>query len=157
MEANSIVERARLLGVTLTAAGDKIHYAPKSRAPPDLVEALCSNKRDVLLYLNKELDDKTCERKKLLSWAARLAEENLLLSEPVTYAEAPLRTVTTFRISWYADHYLAVVTYARLQQQNGGWGMFTGGWWQNRESDAYNALCNLRNVCEHVPVLLGRS
>jgi hypothetical protein len=157
MEANSIVERARLLGVTLTAAGDRIQYAPKSRTPPDLVEALRSNKREVLFYLNKDREEENCERKKLLSWAAHLAEENLLLSEPVTYAEAPLRTVTTYRISWYAAQYLAVVTYARLQQQNGSWGMFTAGWWQSRESDAYNALCNLRNVCEHVPVLLGRS
>jgi hypothetical protein len=153
MEANSIVERARDLGVTLTADGDRIKYAPKSRTPPDLVEALRSNKRDVLLYLNKDREDETRETQKLLSWAAYLAEENLILSQPVTYVEAPLRTITTYQISWYAAHYLAAVTHARSQQQNGGWGMFTTGWWQSRENDAFNALRNLRIVYERVPVL----
>jgi len=118
---------------------------PKSRTPPDLVEALRSNKRDVLLYLNKDREDETRETQKLLSWAAYLAEENLILSQPVTYVEAPLRTITTYQISWYAAHYLAAVTHARSQQQNGGWGMFTTGWWQSRENDAFNAFTQFEN------------
>ena len=72
MEANSIVDRARDLGVTLTADGDRIKYAPKSRTPPDLVEALRSNKREILLCLNKNRRDETYETKKLLSWAGHL-------------------------------------------------------------------------------------
>jgi len=31
--------------------------------------------------------------------------------------------------------------------------MFTTGWWQSRENDAFNALRNLRIVYERVPVL----
>jgi hypothetical protein len=49
------------------------------------------------------------------------------------------------------------VTHARLQQQNGGWGMFTTGWWQSRESDALDAIRNLRKVYERMPVVLGHN
>jgi hypothetical protein len=152
MEPYAIVERARVLGVKLSVAGDRIRYAPKSRTPADLVEALRKNKCDLLLYLRKKPEDTTYENRNLLAWASYLAEQDLMFTEPVSYVEAPLRTVTTSRVSWYAARYLASITYARLQQQNGGWGIFTSRWWQDRENEALNALCNLRKVLTSIEV-----
>ena len=80
----------------------------------------------------------------LLAWAGGLAEQELCLPDPVTYAEAPMRTVTTARVSWYATEYLRTVTSARIHQQTGGWGLFTPEWWRQREREALGALEALR-------------
>ena len=53
MNAEAIAQRARELGVTLTAAGDKIRYAPKSATPPAFVDALRKHKAEVLAYLRE--------------------------------------------------------------------------------------------------------
>ncbi len=51
MNAEAIAQRARELGVTLTVAGDRIRYAPKSATPPDFVDALREHKAEVLQVL----------------------------------------------------------------------------------------------------------
>ena len=38
MSAQAIIDHARELGITLRANGGNLHYAPKSAAPPELVE-----------------------------------------------------------------------------------------------------------------------
>ena len=51
MNAEGIVERAHALGISLSVAGDRVRYAPKSVAPPDFVETLREHKAEVLTYL----------------------------------------------------------------------------------------------------------
>ncbi len=51
MNAQAIMERARMLGVTLTVAGDRIRYAPKSGTPAEFVEQLREHKSELLAYL----------------------------------------------------------------------------------------------------------
>ena len=80
----------------------------------------------------------------VLSWASWLAEQDQSLPGPVTYVEAPLRTVTTQRASWYAGQYLRTINFARMNHQTGGWGDWTPQWWKEREQEALGALLALR-------------
>ncbi len=84
----------------------------------------------------------------LFAWASHLSEQELVLANPVSYAEGELLTVTTVRISFYAAQYLGTISYARLQQETGGWGMFKREWWSARERQALGALANLRQALE---------
>lgn len=56
----------------------------------------------------------------LVTWASELAERGLVFAEPVRFVEAPLRTVTTQRVSWYARQYLAIIASCRLHQATDG-------------------------------------
>jgi hypothetical protein len=82
----------------------------------------------------------------LLSWADDLAQKNLVLPEPITFTEAPLRPVTTGRVSYYAGHYRETISSAKFQQKLGGWGQWTPKWWQRREAEALFALTQLREA-----------
>jgi|WetSurMetagenome_2_1015567.scaffolds.fasta_scaffold17808_3 hypothetical protein len=144
MDAEAILQRANELGITLTLHGDRIRYSPKSLTPDDFVETLREHKAEVMAYLRER--GQAQESSDLLAWAAHLAEENMTLSEPIRYIEVTQRAVTTCRVSWYATHYLGVIAYARLEQGNGGWGMFQPSWWQEREQEAVVALGYLRNA-----------
>ena len=84
----------------------------------------------------------------LLPWASELAEQDLVLPERVSFVEAPKRTVTTERVSWYAVHYLKTISCARIQQQTGGWGLWTPEWWREREQEALGSLAALRKALE---------
>ncbi len=86
----------------------------------------------------------------LLAWASELAEKDLVLSSPVTYIEAPLRKVTTKRISWYAAHYLKTIAAAWFYRQYPHlcWGQWTPEWWHEREEEALGALAALCRVLE---------
>ena len=53
VNAEHIVQRAHLLGISLSVAGDKIRYAPKSSTPPDFVDTLREHKAEVLAYLRE--------------------------------------------------------------------------------------------------------
>ncbi len=89
------------------------------------------------------------ERQHLMAWAAELSEQGITLPNTVSYAEAPLRTVTTDRISWYAGHYLRTLSLSHLGQQAGrGWEPWTAAWWRGIESEALAALSTLREVVE---------
>jgi len=50
-DAQAILERAHELGITLTVAGDRIRYRPRSAASPDFVEALHQCKLQLLKIL----------------------------------------------------------------------------------------------------------
>jgi hypothetical protein len=82
----------------------------------------------------------------LLSWASDLAQKNLVLPEPITFTEAPLRPVTTGRVSYYAGHYWETISSARFQQELEGWGQWTPQWWKDREAEALFALTQLREA-----------
>ena len=167
-DPETIVRHARSLGVTLAVSGDRIRYAPKSQTPEAFVDLLRENKQELLGYLasSTDLSSTDCtlnpqnpqnfaleasaaasanlETERLLAWSSELADADLELPSPVTYIEAPLRTVSTERVSWYAGHYLRTIAYARLSQATGGWGSWTPGWWKQIENDAVTALQGLR-------------
>ena len=88
------------------------------------------------------------EQESLLAWAAEVAEEGTELQWEVSYVEAPLRKVTTDRVSWYAGHYLTTIAQARLSQATSGWGRWTPQWWKEREDEALGALRALRGALE---------
>lgn len=54
MEAEIILERAAELGITLTIAGDKILYRPKSSTPPEFVDLLRQHKLEVMDHLRSD-------------------------------------------------------------------------------------------------------
>ena len=61
----------------------------------------------------------------------------MVLTKPVHYVEAALRTVTTVRVSWYTTPtYLATISHAQFEQQYGGFGNWTPQWWGEREQEA---------------------
>ena len=88
------------------------------------------------------------EQESLLAWAAEIAEEGTELQLEVSYVEAPLRRVTTDRVSWYAGHYLTTIAQARLSQAAGGRGRWKPEWWSEREQEALGALHALREAVE---------
>lgn len=90
------------------------------------------------------------ERQALLAWASELAEQELELDTPVEYVEAPLRRVSTTRVSCYAAHYLKTIVAARLYQEHPHlcWGRWTPKWWREREKEALGALAALRAALE---------
>lgn len=147
MGGEAIVERARLMGISLSAHGNKIRYSPKSRTPEDLVMELRENKEDVLTYLREQSEPAILPN--FLAWASRLAEDNIVLREPVSFSEGQLTTVTTCHVSRYAARCLSTISYARVQREHQGWRIFGPLWWHDRECEAVIALKNLRKVlCE---------
>jgi hypothetical protein len=167
MNAQWILEQARVLGITLWVMDNRIFYTPKSQAPVEFVETLRQHKQELLNHLSQQPDvDPQCctqnpqnpqksdaetspvepvapETEHLLAWAAELAEQELVLPRAVRYIEAPLRTITTQRVSYYAGLYLREISYARLQQRTGGWGRFTREWFKEQERGAIQALAAL--------------
>lgn len=82
----------------------------------------------------------------LLAWASELAGQEIVLPEEVRFVEAPLRTVATRRVSWYATQYLRTIASARLSQDTGGWGKWTSEWWRERQEEALGALASLKEA-----------
>ena len=105
------------------------------------------NKSQAPVNLCSTLDETAL--RELLSWAAQVSEQEMVLAKPVHYVEAALRTVTTIRVSWYAAHYLATISHARFERQYGSFGSWTPQWWGEREQEAIVALGNLRQVLEN--------
>ena len=90
------------------------------------------------------------KRQTLVAWASELAEQDLVLTTPVSYVEKPRSVVTTGGVSHYASHYLRTITSARIGQQTGGWGMIDAQWYKGREGDALYALAALRGAMSAV-------
>ena len=134
--AVALLSRALELGILLRVEEDWIVYRPKSGAPEEFVIELRENKNAVLHLLRR--------REQLLNWASRLAEEGLELPVKITYEEAPLRIISTTRVSDSAAHYLTTIFRAQHGQRTGGWGKWTSEWWKQREEEAMHALTNLR-------------
>jgi hypothetical protein len=162
LDVETILQQARDLGITLRLAGGQIQYGPKFLATDDFVQTLRQYKAEVLEYLREEdvarikvdlsalgikADDPHIPTAiDLVAWAMELAEQNLVLAEVVSYVEAPLRTITTEKVSRYAAIYLRTISYARLSQRTGGWGQFTREWWQGQEQQTLGALGALREA-----------
>ncbi len=147
MSVETIIRQAHDLGITLRVAGDRIEYAPRASAPGDFVEALRRQKAEVIAFITQQgATAGVSPEAALLSWASELAEQDSVLSEPVQFVEAPLRTISTGRVSWYAAQYLRTITFARQERQLGGWGRWTPTWWKQREQEALGALAALRDA-----------
>ena len=151
-----LITRAEGKGAAFRVREGQVEIRGLERLPQELVDELRTHKGDVLEHLSEEkrqeMDPQTSH---LLAWASELAEQALVLPEPVTYVEAPKRTVSTTRVSWYAAHYLRTVSYARLQQEIGGWGHWTPEWWREREEEALGALAVLREALEQQETAKG--
>ena len=70
------------------------------------------------------------------------------LANPITYIEAPMRTITSIRASWYASSYLRSVALAQGYQISGSWNPWTTAWWKEREMEALRALSSLRDALQ---------
>jgi len=163
MNIPEILQVLKERGVTITVSGDRLKLVPGSRVPAEMAETLRAHKAEVLEYLRDaiskvlvNLSDLGLQVSQphvptapdLLAWGSELAEQKLVLPERVSYVEAPLRTITTERVSWYAALYLKTISYARLNQRTGGWGRFTPEWWKEQEHQALGALAALREALE---------
>ena len=66
MEPEALVERARVLGVTLSVAGDRIRYSPKSGTPDEFVEMLKEHKAQLLAFLSGQIEREPQQRTQYL-------------------------------------------------------------------------------------------
>ncbi len=147
--ADQLLRRANSLGARIWADGERLELDAPADFPDELIGLLRDHKSAVLRALTGNTSSPVGKSpSKLLAWASELAEKDLVLSSPVTYIEAPLREVTTDRISWYASHYLKTIAAAWLYRQYPDlcWGQWTPGWWQEREEEALGALAALCRV-----------
>lgn len=155
MTLRALLEDLQAKDICLKVVDDKLWIdAPKGKLTPDLRDVLQRHKSDLVAYLRgtpttaMKAPLAELESQQLLAWASELAEQELVLPEPVTYVEAPLRAVTTQRVSYYAALYLREISYARLMQQAGGWGCFTSDWFKEQERGAIEALTALREAIQ---------
>jgi hypothetical protein len=70
----------------------------------------------------------------------------VVLEKPVTYVEAPLRRITTKRVSHHALTYLRAIILAQTSMRTGGGEAFTQDWWRKQEGQAMRALQALREA-----------
>jgi len=82
----------------------------------------------------------------LLSWAAEVAEADMILETPITYLETSLTPITTTHISFHAREYLKSLSMAEINSATGGWSWFTPEWWGEHGNQALGALKALRFV-----------
>jgi hypothetical protein len=120
-----------------------------------LAENIARGRRAIALAQQRGVDTSAweealaeLERQELLAWASELAEQEVVLPKPLTYVEAPLRTITTKHISRYAAIYLRSLLLAQSNKRTGGWGTFTHAWWQRQEQEALQALLALREAMQ---------
>jgi hypothetical protein len=146
---DQLLRRANSLGARLWAEGERLELDAPADFPDELIELLREHKTAVLMVLTGN----TCtpvgtSLSELLAWASELAERDVVLPEPVSYVEVPLRTVSTRRVSWYVAHYLKTISAARLYQENPElcWRPRTREWWKEREDEALGALASLRKA-----------
>mgnify|MGYP001248068331 CR=1 FL=1 len=149
MDISGLLGRLKDSGISVGVDGDHITLVPGTSVPPDVAKELREHKAEVLDYLKAEYamatipDDSDAN---LLAWANWLGEQELHLTEPVSFEETPLRTVTTCRISWYATSYLRDISRANVYRRTSCWGIFSPEWWAEREHQALMALAALREA-----------
>ena len=116
MSAQAIIDHARELGITLRANGGNLHYAPKSAAPPELIEEMRANKSALLAALSRPED--CIEQRSLLAWAAGMNRlgDLVVLDRVVSYIERPATTVTTKRAGYFAVLYLSWINAGRVSK-----------------------------------------
>jgi hypothetical protein len=118
-----------------------------------LAEHIARGRTAIALARQKGMDTRAweeqlveLERQELLTWASELAEQELVLPEPVVFVEEPLRAVRVERVSEYSARLLRLIVYARFQQSTGGIGRWLPPWWREREQAAMGALSALREA-----------
>jgi hypothetical protein len=72
----------------------------------------------------------------------------MVLPNPLTYIEAPLRAITTGRVSHYAAVYLKTISLAHSNKRTGSRRSFTQDWWRRQEQEAIQALLALRRAMQ---------
>jgi hypothetical protein len=163
MEPETLIHSCIECGATLVPDGYQLRVKGWSKLTPELKEALRERKSEVLEHLKEEIAQSLASftfagltvsephlptTPDLLAWASELAEQDLRLTEPISYIETPLRTITTERVSYYAARYLWAISYSRTQQRTGGWGRFIPEWFRKQEEEALEALVALREALE---------
>lgn len=143
-----LISRAKARGAAFRIRDGRVEVQGLAHLPEELAGELEAFKGDVLRHLVSQDETAVREKAPLLAWAAGLAEQNTVLSSPVRYVEAKSRVVATRRPSWYAVHYLNIMTHGRLQRTLAGWGRANSVWWQEREDEAMQALTALKGAME---------
>lgn len=164
VEVPTILDTLKSRGVRVTVNGDRLRLVPGSRVPEELAETVRTHKAEVLEFLREAgepietglgpdarggQEPPISSDPNLLAWASELAEQDLTLPERISYVEAPLRPITTERVSHYAALYLRELNYARTMRQSGGWGRFNHEWSRKQEQLALIALRALRDALEN--------
>ncbi|MBM3943368.1 MAG: hypothetical protein FJ316_10700 [SAR202 cluster bacterium] len=147
MSVNNILEQAQALGISLTVAGDRIRYWPQLLAPAEFVQLLREHKAALMTYLAQHSAQRVgpaADAQQLLAWASSLAEQDLVLAQPVRFLEEPLRPMDLYNLSKYVRRQVRFIAHARLQQRTGGMGDWLPPWWREQEAKAIGALAALR-------------
>ena len=95
-----------------------------------------------------ELSLAELERQEMLAWASELADQKLILATEICFAETPLRPITITEVSKYAVAHLMFIAKSILEQQAGGWHIWTSEWWTQQEHAALDSLSALRKAME---------
>lgn len=133
-----LIAQAERKGAAFPVREGQVEVRGLERVPDELAEELHVRKGDVLKHLSGQEKQITSEETShLLAWATELTEQGLELAAPVQYVDAPLRKVTTMRVSWYAAHYLKTIASAYFYQQypESAWGLWTPAWWRECEEE----------------------
>ncbi|HZA24314.1 MAG TPA: hypothetical protein VFA32_17220 [Dehalococcoidia bacterium] len=148
-QVHELVQQAQELGALFRVEGERVTVGGPSPLPSDLLEKLRDHKAELIEYLSAERrESRSLSDLNLLAWASELAQSGVVLTEPVTFIEAPLRPIRTVRVSHHASIHLRTVAMARTNQITGGWGRFTREWWRGQERAALHALSALREAME---------
>lgn len=142
-----LITRAETKGVAFRLTDGNVEVFGIEDLPSDLLEELRSQKNAIAQHLSEQkrlVNDSDVDA--LFAWASALAEKETTLNEAICYIEAPQRTINTVRVSWYAVHYLRIISSAHIENAVGGWGMFTAEWWSEREQEAISALTALKEA-----------
>ena len=100
-------------------------------------------------------DQESENNEHLIASASELARRGLVLREEVSFFELPKVHVKTGRVSWYASHYLTMISDARFHEKHGDFGNWTPSWWREREKEALVGLANLMRALADAPHLLN--
>jgi hypothetical protein len=144
-----LITQAEKRGASFRVNNGHVEVLGMENLPNELVSELRDCKAELLRHLMSTLAQMTTEEiSGPLSWASELSEQELVLADSVSFVEAPLRNVTTTRVSWYAAHYLRTINFSLGQQETGGWGNWTPEWWRERQQEAVTALANLKDALD---------
>ena len=91
----------------VAAARSENHWTGGGATPTPALQQLVVKPVPILLAkkLRTPVEPVPPDTEHLLAWASEIAQQDLVLPMPVGYLEAPLRTVTTHRVSYYANLY----------------------------------------------------
>ena len=142
-----IVARAETKGAALRVRDGQLEVRGLSSLPEPLSEDIRTHKDEVKDHILQATGQSSSEESgRLLAWAARLAETDVILTEPVTFEEAKTRVLSTYHPSSNAVHYLTTVAYAELMQGSVRLRGPSPEWWRQRSAEALTALGGLKKA-----------